>query len=194
MSRRHGVTENTVKKIMIDAGALYFNYGESTEQLVGATRGGCTFAVETEYREMPMDGAKGPVKGGRRITRVVARITANVLEWNAELLAKALPGATIQDYGTTLSPEWERVTRALTLTDANYMVNVAIVGQVSGSSDPVVCGIKNAIADGNLEIATIDNDESAPTVQFTGHFTPADLNSEPWWIDYPVVSTTTAGA
>ena len=70
MSRKHGVTTNTYKKLVIDSGAVYKNYGESGEALLGATRGGNTFTIEQEIRNMEVDGAKGSVKGFRRITAV----------------------------------------------------------------------------------------------------------------------------
>ena len=48
MARYHGVTTETVKRLFVDAGAVYVNYDEPDERLLGATRGGNTFTIEQE--------------------------------------------------------------------------------------------------------------------------------------------------
>jgi len=184
MSRQHGVTVESYRRMVIDAGAVYKNYGETGELLLGATRGGNTFTIETEYREMPVDGAKGPVKGSRRITRVNAKIVANFVEFTETILGLALPGS-----ASAVDGDYTVITRALTLALSDYNTNIAIVGEVAGSNDPVVCIIENVIADGNLEIALADNEEAVAAVTFTAHFDPDALDAEPWEIRWPDVTT-----
>ena len=57
MARKYGITENTYKKLIVDSGAVYLNYGEAGETLLGATRGGNTFTIETEYRDISSKGS-----------------------------------------------------------------------------------------------------------------------------------------
>ena len=47
---------------------------------IGLTRGGSSFTVEREYREIEADGDRGPVKGRIVIDREVASLTVNALE------------------------------------------------------------------------------------------------------------------
>lgn len=187
MARKHGVTANTFKKFIIDAGEVRegFQSVGSPGTLLGATRGGSTFTVETEYKEMAVDGAKGPVKGGRRITKVTARLTANFVEMTTALFQKALPGAI---KGTTGAHDL--IGRSLGVTDSNYLTNVVLIGDLSdaGASGPVILKIDNALADGNFEHTLNDNDESVLKVQFTGHFDPASLDTEPWKVYWPTAS------
>ena len=185
MPRQHGITTETVKNLIIDAGAVYVNYGETNERLLGATRDGNSFVVEQEIREMPLDGAKGPVKGARRITSVVPRLTANLIEMSAQALQDALVGSNVADYPDSVGKTHDQITRSLQIDDTDYLTNVALVGEVHGKGEPVICMIKNGLADGNLEISTAENDEAGVSVQFTGHFDPADLDTEPWEIRYP---------
>ena len=188
MARQHGINSNTYKEFIIDSGKLYINYGEAGEAALGATRGGSTFAINTEYRDMPVDGAKGPVKGGRRITKVEAVMTVNMVELNATLIQKALPGSSVADYPSTPAKTHDKVTRALAIALTDYITNVAIVGEVSGAASTYFVGIlKNAIADGNLEVALVDNDESVLSLQFKAHFDPAAIDTEPWEIRWPVI-------
>jgi hypothetical protein len=195
MARRHGITTDTYKRFIIDSGEVRINYVSTASPgtLLGATRGGSTYTIETEYREMPVDGAKGPVKGGRRITRVVAKLVANFVEMSTDLFERNLPGSS----HTTNGDGHDIVARSLQLADADYITNVAIIGEISDGdvSIPGILLVKNAIGDGNVEIGLVDNDESVNKVQFTGHFLPSDLDTEPWAIYWPHDSNpTTAGA
>jgi len=190
--RYHGVTENTPYKLVLDSGKVYKNFVDMTNPgiLIGATRGGSVFTVTTEYREMPVDGAKGVVKGFRRITKVDAKLKVNFLEITKNLLLDALPGSAVSGT-TTFSPEHQEIRRQLNLADENYIDNVVLLCQMSGGHDPIGVGIENALCDGGLELSAVENDESVLSVQFTGHFLPEDLDKEPWFILYPESLTTT---
>lgn len=187
MARYHGVTTETVKRLFVDAGAVYLNYGETEERLLGATNDGNTFSIEQDIREIEVDGARGPVKGLRRIIEVRAQIVANLLELTAENLKTALAGSTMEDYPDGEEKTHDKISRKLTVSDTDYIGNVALVGEISGSQEPVICIVKNAIADGNFNIDTVDKEEAGLEITFTGHFDPADMDEEPWEIRFPVI-------
>ena len=71
------------------------------------------------------------------------------------------------------------------IEDSDYIDNVAIVGNVSGKTKPVICMVKNALADAGFSLATAPRDEAVPAIVFTGHYDPDDLDSEPWEIRWP---------
>lgn len=98
---KHGVTTNTAHRVLIDAGAVYLGFedADAPGTLLGATRGGNVFEVTRVTRDVRPDGAKGPVKGFRRIEDVVAKLTVNLLEITAENLRRAL--AATYTSGTT---------------------------------------------------------------------------------------------
>lgn len=64
---------------------------------VGVTRGGGQFVVEREYREIVVDGDKGPVKD--RIVKDTSRakLTMNVLEIIGDNIPKLYPGVSVTD-------------------------------------------------------------------------------------------------
>jgi hypothetical protein len=189
MARKHGVTANTYKKFVIDSGAVYKNYGAGGELLLGATRGGNEFTIETEYREMAVDGARGAVKGSRRITKVTASLKAKFLEMSAALLNYSLPGSAVADYPATQGKTHDKVTRSLQLALTDYLDNVTIVGEVTGNSaQPIVCMLKNVIADGGFSVSFSDGDESALEVTFKAHFDPSTMDAEPWEVRFPTIS------
>jgi hypothetical protein len=188
MEKKHGVTANTFTRFIIDAGAVYKNWGESSEVLLGATRGGNSFKIETELRQMEVDGAIGPVKGGKRITNVVATITANFVEVSKALFLLANPAATAADYPATGTKTHDLISRAADLATTDYITNIAIVGMSTYSSTNfVVVKLLNVLADGNIEIGFNDKDESVLPVTFTAHFDPSLLSQEPWQIYNPVI-------
>ena len=190
MARQHGITTNTYKKFAIDQGAVYVDYGETGESLLGATRGGNTFTIEQDIREMEVDGAKGPVKGSKRITAVRAILVANFIEISPTILQLALPGSAVADYPDTPSKTHDAVTRALAIALTDYKDNVAIVGEVTGAAATsyIECIAKNPLANDNFEISFAPNDEGVITVRWVAHFTPDDLDTEPWEIRFPEIT------
>jgi len=188
--KQHGVTKETVKRFLVDAGAVFVNYGETDERKLGATRGGNSFTVEQEVREMEIDGVKGKVKGARRVISVSAAIVANLIEMTAENFKLALAGLDSTDYPDTAAKTHDSLRRNREIADSDYLKNIALVGNISGTDTPIILMIYNALADGNLELSTEDKNEAGLEVTFSAHFDPADLevgdDTEPYEIRFPI--------
>jgi hypothetical protein len=150
--------------------------------LLGATRGGNTFVIEQEIREMEADGAHNPVIGSRRITRVVTKLTVNFIEHTLTQLKYVLPGSASATFDTA----WDEITRTAQIGAADYLADITLVGEVSGTTVGAV-GFKlnNALSDGNFEISLTDKDEGVIAVTFTAHQAPTDLDTEPWSLLWP---------
>lgn len=97
MTVRSGITKDTPDRIMIDAGAVYLNYGLANERLLGATRGGNEFNLNRTVKNIEIDGLKGAVKGLKRIVEVNPQITCNLLELTVANLVAAIAGADQSD-------------------------------------------------------------------------------------------------
>jgi len=84
MPLQTGINVNTGDRYETGAGKTYFDFedgaGGGSERTLGATRGGSVFEVLPDYRVVEADGAYGPVKGLRRISGLVTRLTVNLLE------------------------------------------------------------------------------------------------------------------
>lgn len=187
MTRRHGITADTYKKFIIDAGAVYtgFTGFAALGTLLGATRGGSSLVIEQEIKDMEVDGARGPVIGSRRITMIKATLTVNFIEHTLTGLKRALVGSDSAAFETN----WDAITRDLVIADADFLDDITIVGEVSGDSDAMAVKLNNAIADGNFELTFADKEEGVVSMAFTAHFDPADLgsgdDSEPWTLYWP---------
>lgn len=190
MAKQHGVTSSTFTRFIIDAGKIYKNYGLGGEALLGATRGGNTFQIETDQREMPVDGAVGPVKGGKRIITETAMLTVNMVEFSQEVFLRALPAAVAADYPVAPATKThDLINRTVDIASADYATNIAIVGNSTQSlTNYVIIVLENALGDGNLEVAFSDKDESVLSIKFTAHYDPSDLETVPWKIYNPVIA------
>jgi hypothetical protein len=180
---RHGVSANTPDRLLIDAGAVYFKATDdwtvaSPGTLLGATRGGNTFEVTRTIKRIDPDGSKGPVKGFRRIEDVVAVLTANLIEITEANLLMALPGSSATSHVIT----------GAEIDDADYIANVVIVGTITGfdgTAKPIICKLKNCLADGPFALKMDPKGEAVQQMKFTAHYLDSDLSTEPWSIEYP---------
>ena len=68
-------------EILLGVGKFYVGTSKEDAQLVGLTRGGGSFVVEREYRDINADGDPGSVKG--RISKDTGRpkLKLNALQW-----------------------------------------------------------------------------------------------------------------
>lgn len=187
----HGVTTETMKNLLLDAGKIVINYLETGERNLGSTLGGNTFDVTAEIRDIRPDGAKGKIKGGRRIVDVAVTLTVNMFEMTKENLLLALPGATSVSVpavpGPPAAPAHDKISRNKNLSDTDYVKNITYIGTISGKNDPVVIQIFNAMNDGSFSVGAEDKNEASTELTFSGHFDPAAMEAEPWAIRYPTL-------
>jgi len=182
MARNLGITTETAKRMILDAGAVFINYGETDERLLGATREGSTFVVEQDVREIEVDGLRGPTKGFRRVIEEHVRLTVNLLEMTPENVELALIGSS-----TTTDGTHDVIKRNLQMSEISYITNIAIVADYSdGSGQPVIIVINNALMDGEFTLDFTDREESTTELQFTAHFDPeGNLDESPFEIRFP---------
>lgn len=198
--RRSGVTRETTKRIVLDAGVIYKNWNDAdNREVLGACRGGNTFTVETEFRDMPFDGVSGLVEGARRIISATAKLKVNLVEINKDLLKVAIPGAqygnstpATDEQGVTVTGEnYYEIRRFLekTIPDFEYIPDIVLVAEYSGTKSPIVLGIENAMNNSSFEMATNDADEVVIALEFTGAYDPENMAKEPWFIHMPEKTT-----
>lgn len=174
--------------LILDAGVVYKNFVSPSElgTRLGATKGGSTFIVEQELKDIPVDGAHGPVEGSKRIVSVRPKLTINFIEISQKILNRAFPGSDISNLPAT----HKQFSRSLTIDDSDYLTNVVLVAQMIENDDPafdfpIIVGVENAISDGNIELSFLDKEESGCSITFAGHFESDNLDFEPWFVHIP---------
>lgn len=187
----YGISDTTTQNFVIDAGALYLNFGETGERLLGATRGGSTFSIEQDVKVIEIDGARGNMKGARRVITSNAGIKCALLEMNTANLLMAIPGSTATNYTDTTdvptptAPTHDEIRRTRNISDLDYITNLALVGRVSGTNENAIFIIYNALSDDKLEMKLEDKNELVLELTFSAHYDPTDAMTEPWAIIYP---------
>jgi hypothetical protein len=151
---------------------------------IGLTRGGSSFTVEREMREIEADGDKGPVQGRIVIDREVAKLTVNALElFNADDMTKYYPGLTVTP-DAELEPTLNTMTSTLSITAGDYN-DVTWTGKTKDGK-PVTIKVDNAINMDNLEWTLEDKNEVVPALGFTAAYLEDERETAPWSVEFTV--------
>jgi hypothetical protein len=135
--------------------------------------------------------------------RLWVRLECNFVEFNENILKMAMPGCETFT-ALAISDNLKGISRAMKLwADGGsyldpYYDNVVLFAEVAGTTKPLICGIRNALATGKFDLSMEDKNEAVVKVEFHAHFDPELLedgdSTEPWIFYYPdtfVVATTT---
>jgi len=194
MARKTGLTTDTLQHMILDAGVIFLDYGKTTQKKLGCTRGGSSFEVTGERRDMPFDGISGIVKGGVRYLSTTATLSTNLVEISKEIIQMAIPGSTVSaaqpavdETGITINGENHyEISRKFTTTIPTLpFYDIALVSEVSNLKTPVVLILKNSVSDGKFSISVKDGDEAVLAVTFTATVDPADPDDEGWSVLWP---------
>ena len=175
-----GYTSSTPKHYLINAGAIYKNLawnptggkdskGQWEGDLLGATAGGNKVTVEVNYRAIEIDGVFTPAVGQKIIESQVAKIEANVKELTAENIRLAINGEIEVADGTTAPTGYKVISGKSKLENTDYIENLGIVGTMSGTNDPIIVIIDNALCTSGLDFETKDNEEAVISMTFEAH-------------------------
>ncbi|PCH13888.1 hypothetical protein A9Y57_00157 [Streptococcus parauberis] len=195
--KRSGYTKDTPKFYLIDAGAVYKNVKYNTQTKVyegerlGATADGNKFTIEVNYRTIEIDGVKTKAKGQEILESQNAKLETNVKELTADNIRMAINGTVTDGDGIT-APTGSKIISGkgkLDLTD--YLENIALVGTLSGTNEPVIVILDNALCTSGLEFETKDNEEAVIPMVFEAHADEDQVDdlSLPARIIFPAVST-----
>lgn len=174
--KRTGYTADTPKNFIVDAGSIYKNVtwnsdlGKFEGERLGATAGGNKVKIENNYRDIEIDGTFSKYKGQKIITASNASLEANVKELTASNIALAINGKTRTLVGTEEGPDGSIVIEGKAkLEDTDYLTNIALIGTVTGSNDPVVVILDNPICTSGLDMDFKDDSEAVVKMTFEAH-------------------------
>jgi hypothetical protein len=187
-----GYRNATAKYLQIGPGVVWADLGDDTWTQLGATRGGNTFSVEPEFRDVEVDGARAPIRGLAYIQKKKATLKVNLLESTLLNLQLAMPGLGDDDAAATalldsgaLGSDTAGDFYALKDTEWTplYLDSVSIVGQMAGEGGRPVCiTLRNAAVKtgDSYEFPGGPAGESVIPVTFEGHL---DQDSSTWATD-----------
>ena len=179
----------------MDAGAFFKNFDVEKDdfesavkagKLLGATKDGGEFSAVPTVRQIEVDGIKGKAKGLEVIDTWDVYLKANVLEIKRETLAAALCASQTDEAENV---KYDVITAKNNIELDDYIDNVTWVGTLSGSDEPVIIQVFNAINTDGLKLTTKDKDQAVIAMTFYGHYTQEELNTPPFKIFYPKAKT-----
>ena len=178
--KRTGYTASTPKHYLINAGAIYKNLawnpaggkdskGEWEGELFGATSGGNKVTIEQNYRTVEIDGVFVPAVGQKLLESQTAKLETNVKELTAENIRLSINGKIENADGTTAPTGYKVISGKSKLENTDYIENLGIVGTMSGTNDPIIVIIDNALCTSGLDFETKDNEEAVISMTFEAH-------------------------
>lgn len=143
----------TKKKILCGLGEVEID-GVS----IGLTRGGATFTVENEIREINADGDRGRVKDRVVNDTIRPKLEVNALEVNKASMQKYFAGLSVGSSG--------KITSVFDFSDGDYHTVTWTGKTLDGKS--CVIELTNAINTENIDLSLQEKDEAVATLTFEG--------------------------
>ena len=150
---------------------------------LGLTRGGGSFRIEREYREIQADCDMGPVIGRIRKIRSVAKLQMNMLEIDDEFLDAFAPATSVDTTTVVGTTTW---TGKQDIELGDYQDLITWTGKTK-EGESVIITLEKAINLENIEWNMVSKEEIVPTVTYTAVYTEANRHSEegePWSVDF----------
>ena len=180
-----GFSPSTAKHLLLDAGAVYKNYGLPSEAIIGATTGGNEFDFKPKPRQIKVDGVKvANAKGLQVLDSIEITLKCNFLEATEEVLAMGL-NADIEKDDPKNPTGYDRIIPRAGIHDSDYIDNVALVTTISGSGKPIIIILKNTLSLAGLQIKSEDSKDITLPVTFTASADPQHPQEIPCEIHYP---------
>ncbi len=162
------LTTQQRENIQIDYGIIYLDYGETTQQLLGPTRGGGTFKVTKNIRDIDYDGRPGKTKRAQVVDEINASLTVTHLDTSIDTLGLAIPFAIKSENKLICSKASMGI-----LPDAAYMKNVTMFAKTVGGKYKKIT-LYNAMNESDLELAAVPKGEGTVGLEIFAHWDSED--------------------
>ena len=165
--KKHGITTDTIKKMILGAGVIYKNlkYSQNdwTGTPLGATSGGIKFNWEAQWLDVEVDGATVLVKGiSKQKVGESASIEGQMTELTEDILVTALH--LVEDESDD-SNYTKYVSKENITEDDDYLENIAYVGTLSSGKNVIII-LPNAICTEAFELETKNAEQTTFAVKF----------------------------
>ena len=161
-------TAEQLANIQIDYGIVYVDYGETTERVLGPTRGGATFEATQQIRDIAFDGKNGKTKDMQHIDFIDAVLKLMTLAISNDDLEIAMPYLT----KTGVDPDITYTCDAANLgiiPGAAYFKNVTVFGKKTGGNYMKIT-VYNAMNEAPFSLAAVPKGEGTVNLEIYGHW------------------------
>jgi len=155
------------KDILLGEGVLYYNYGEVSQAVIGATRGGSKLNIDWTKRDVNFDGALGSTKGMRRTDKLIASLVIKFLKFNYTMLQYGL-NVTVSDV-TDQDGTFKKISFDTGFASTDVMTNIAFKGYKADGTYCLII-IKNSLNIDNIGLEFKEKDEVVNEMTYTGFY------------------------
>lgn len=169
--KKHGITTETIKKMILGAGVIYKNLKYNSEgsggpgwegTVLGATSGGIKFSWEATWLDIEIDGATVLVKGvSKQKVGEAASIEGQMTELTEDILVTAMHLVEDESEDTN----YTKYVSKENVDEDDYLENIAYVGTLS-NGDNVIIILPNAICTEAFELETKNSEQTTFAVKF----------------------------
>lgn len=194
VNHRSGYTKETAKKLWVDSGVAYKNIKYNPEQdnfegeLIGATSGGVSFAIELSLRQSEIDGASHvQTKDLKFVEEANGTLTVPLKELSAQAFIDSIKGTVRQARSEEAPSGYQVIETVRDITSDMYVENVGIVGRQPENDKPIIIILDNALVSEGIELDTEDNNEAIMEQVWQAHASYEQLQEGvyPWRVLYP---------
>lgn len=168
------LTQGQIEKIQIDEGVVILDYKETSEKILGPTRGGAEFTVTPVIRDIDFDGKKGKTAGLQTKDEENASLKIKVLCCSQENLALALPNC-VKTEGKIEQGEFGLIAKE------NYAKNIAVVTKMLDGTFKILI-MKKPMHEGAFTFKTAPKSENEHNLEFIAHY-DATTDTKLWSIE-----------
>lgn len=164
--KKHGITAETVKKLVLGAGVIYKNLKYSGNDwsgtVLGATSGGIKFNWEAQWLDIEVDGATVLVKGvSKQKVGESASIEGQMTELTEDILVTAMHLTESESDDSS----YKKFVSKQNISEGDYLENIAYVGTLSSGKNIIII-LPNAICTEAFELETKNAEQTTFSVKF----------------------------
>ena len=168
----HNLTQNDIDKIQIDEGIVVVDFEETTQKVLGPTRGGAECTITPSIRDIEFDGRKGKTKGLQVKDAEDANLKVTALCCSQEMLAMGLAGSVVgSDSAKTISPSAFGL-----LPGSAYLKNIAIITAMLDGTFKILV-IYNPMHEGAFTFKTASKAENEHNLELQAHYDPLNMDT-----------------
>lgn len=164
--KKHGITAETVKKLVLGAGVIYKNLkfadNDWSGTVLGATSGGIKFNWEAQWLDIEVDGATVLVKG---VSKQKVGESASIEGQMTELTEDILVTAMHLTESTSEDSKYKKFISKQNISEDDYLENIAYVGTLSSGKNIIII-LPNAICTEAFELETKNAEQTTFSVKF----------------------------
>lgn len=190
--KKHGITTETVKNLLLNAGVIYKNLKYVSNKWegtpLGATSGGIKFNWTRDWLDIEVDGATVLVKGvSKQKVGESAFIEGKMTELTEGIIVDALQ--LVED--TSEDTNFKKYVSKENIDESDYLENIAYIGTLSSGKEIIII-LPNAICLEAFEVEGQNATQTTFAVKFesTASMENESLNKLDVAIYYPKPTTT----